>query len=76
MSDPITVKDYSGRHIIFGVSDGNLSVLDTTTGVKYLVVSHEKSSIPRAVSVQTNSPWRHFTVSKIMWGRVVKMYLG
>lgn len=76
MSDSVKVKDYTGRHIIFASDEGNLTVLDTTTGVKYFVLGHTNSSIPRAVLVETNSPWTSFTVSKIMWGRVVKMYIG
>ena len=76
MSESITAKDYTGRHIIFGVSDGNLSVLDTTTGVKYFVTGRTMSSLPRAVLVKTDSQWTSFTISKIMWGRVLKMYLG
>lgn len=72
------VKDYTGRHIIFSVSSdgGSLTVLDPTTGVKYFVTGPGESSIPRAVRVQTDSPWRYYTISKIMWNRVVKMYLG
>lgn len=78
MSDSVMVKDYTGRQVIFQASsDGQgLTVVDTTTGVKHVVTGTGESSIPRAVRVQTNSPWRHFTISKIMWNRVVKMYLG
>lgn len=72
------VKDYAGRQIIFNASSGErgLTVLDTSTGIRYFVTGPGESSIPRAVRVQTNSPWTYFTISKVMWNRAVKMYLG
>ena len=72
------VKDYTGRQLIFGPNSGErgLTVLDVATGIKYFVTGPEESSIPRSVRVQTHLSWRYFTISKIMWNRVVKTYLG